>query len=184
VGSIGSDVHVTVFVPLSRSSAFRYSQMGNTCFSAFRTFKGRSNSSSRFASTSLLGLHKKVLSRILGVHNTTPEDIILYELNLHPLWATWLLRMARFWNSIAEMRPSSLHYRVLLHSLQLAITEGQETFAGTVLAQLKKIGYHIDAHIRLGHVQRINIQCVKDLLARREDMLWEGLEMSPRTCAS
>jgi hypothetical protein len=151
---------------------------------AFRTFKGRSNSSSRFASTSLLGLHKKVLSRILGVHNTTPEDIILYELNLHPLWATWLLRMARFWNSIAEMRPSSLHYRVLLHSLQLAITEGQETFAGTVLAQLKKIGYHIDAHIRLGHVQRINIQCVKDLLARREDMLWEGLEMSPRTCAS
>ena len=53
-----------------------------------------------------------------------------------------------------------------------------------MLAQLKKIGYHIDAHISLGHIGRINIQQVKDLLARRQDMLWEGLEMCPRTCAS
>ena len=151
---------------------------------AFREFNRRGTSSSRFASTRLLGLHRKVLSHILGVHNTTPEDIILYELNLHPLWATWLLRMARFWNSVVEMRPDAVHHRVLLHSLQLAITTGQETFAGTLLAQLKKIGFHIDAYIGLGQVRRLNIQQVKDLLARREAMLWEGLEMSPRTCAS
>ena len=153
---------------------------------AFRAFKGRAASSrtSKFASTLLLGLHRRVLSQILGVSATTPEDILLYELNLHPLWATWLLRMARFWNSMADMKPNALHHRVLLHSLQLAISEGRETFAGTLLAQLKKIGYCVDPHIHVGAISRINIQHVKDLLARRTDMLWEGLEMSPRTCVS
>jgi hypothetical protein len=151
---------------------------------AFRAFKGRSTSSSRFASTKLLGLHRRVLSQILGVPGTTPEEIILFELGLHPLWATWLLRMARFWNSMAEMRPNALHHRILIHNLDMAINDGRETFAGTLLAQLKKIGYDIDTHICLGQVQRFNIQRIKDLLARREDMLWEGLEMSPRTCSS
>jgi hypothetical protein len=151
---------------------------------AFRKFAGSQTSSRRLASTTLLGLHRKILSQILGVSPTTPEEIILYELNLHPLWSTWLLRMARFWNSMAEMSANSTHHRVLLHDVQLAINQGRETFAGTLLAQLKKIGYHIDSLIRVDQVGRINIQQVKDLLDRREDMLWDGLEMSPRTCAS
>jgi hypothetical protein len=151
---------------------------------AFRAFKRPSTSSSRFTSTKLLSIHRQVLAQILGVSSTTSEDIILYELNLQPLWATWLLRMARFWNSIADMRPDALHHRVLIHNLGMAISQGRETFAGSLFAQLKKIGYHIDTNICLDQVRRLNIQRIKDLLARREDMLWEGLEMSPRTCAS
>jgi hypothetical protein len=83
---------------------------------------------------------------------------------------------------MVEMRHDALHHRVLTHNLGMAISEGRETFAGTLLLQLGKIGYHIDAHISVGHVRRLNIQRIKDLLARREDMLWEGLEMSPRLC--
>lgn len=47
--------------------------------------KGRAASSrtSKSSSTLLFGLHWKVLFHILGVSATTPEDILLYELNLH-----------------------------------------------------------------------------------------------------
>jgi hypothetical protein len=50
--------------------------------------------------------------------------------------------MVRFWNNIAAMRPNTLHYRVLLNDLRLAIVEGKETFAGTFVQQLKKLGYY------------------------------------------
>ena len=149
---------------------------------AFRTFKRPTTSRSKFASTKLLSAHRNVLCDILGVLRTTAEATILFELNLQPLWATWLLRMARFWNSMAEMRPDAFHHRVLSDNLGLAIQEGKETFAGTLLLQLRAIGYHIDTNISITHVERLNIQHIKDLLARKEDMLWEGLEMSPRTC--
>jgi len=85
---------------------------------------------------------------------------------------------------MADMKPTTLHYRVLLHDLQLAITGTQETFAGTLLAQLKKLGYYIEDHVRLDQVKRVNTHHLKDLLDRREDLLWEGLDLSPRSCAS
>jgi hypothetical protein len=56
--------------------------------------------------------------------------------------------MVRFWNNVAAMRPDTLHYRVLLHDLRLAIVEGKETFAGTLVQQLKKLGYCIADHVQ------------------------------------
>jgi uncharacterized protein YhhL (DUF1145 family) len=47
--------------------------------------------------------------------------------------------MVRFWNNIAAMRPDSLHYKVLMHDIRLAIVEGRETFSGTLMQQLKKL---------------------------------------------
>jgi hypothetical protein len=62
------------------------------------------------------------------------------ELNIFHLWSTWILRMVRLWNNIAAMRPDTLHYRVILHDLRLAIVEGKEIFAGTLVQQLMKTG--------------------------------------------
>ncbi len=78
-----------------------------------------------------------------GVRRTTPEGVTNCELNIFPCWSTSILRMVRFWNNIAAMRPDTLHYRVLLQDLRLAIVEGKKTFAGTLVQQLKKLGYYI-----------------------------------------
>ena len=132
----------------------------------------------------LLDAHKRVLAQILGVRRTVPEEIINCELNIFSLWSTWILRMVRFWNNIAAMRPDSLHYKVLMHDIRLAIVEGRETFSGTLMQQLKKLGYHIADHVRFDRALQIDISHVKDLLDRKSDMMWEDLDISPRSCAS
>eukprot|EP00884_Botryococcus_braunii_P017108 jgi/Botrbrau1/4080/Bobra.152_3s0032.1 len=92
--------------------------------------------------------------------------------------------MVTFWNNIAAMRPDSLHYKVLMHDIRLAIVEGRETFSGTLMHQLKKLGYYIADHVRFDRALQIDISQVKDLLDRKSDMIWDDLDISPRTCAS
>eukprot|EP00884_Botryococcus_braunii_P023249 jgi/Botrbrau1/9608/Bobra.106_2s0029.1 len=151
---------------------------------AFRCFQGRQLSSGKPSSIPLLDAHKRVLAQILGVRRTIPEEIINCESNIFSLWSTWILRMVRFWNSIAAMRPDSLHYKVLMHDIRLAIVEGRETFSGTLMQQLKKLGYYIVDHVRFDRALQIDISQVKDLLDRKSDMTWDDLDISPRTCAS
>jgi hypothetical protein len=66
--------------------------------------------------------------------------------------------MARFWNHFAAMRPDSLHYKVLMHDIKLAIVEGRETFSGTLMQQLKKLGYYIADHVRFDRALQIHWQ--------------------------
>jgi hypothetical protein len=141
-------------------------------------------SSGKPSSMTLLDAHKRVLAQILGVRRTIPEEIINCELDIFSLWSTWILRMARFWNNIPAMRPDSLHYKVLMHDIKLAIVEGRETFSGTLLQQLKKLGYYIADHVRFDRALQIDISHVKDLLDRKSDMTWDDLDISPRSCAS
>eukprot|EP00884_Botryococcus_braunii_P018837 jgi/Botrbrau1/5637/Bobra.55_1s0026.1 len=151
---------------------------------AFRCFQGRQLSSGKPSSIPLLDAHKRVLAQILGVRRTIPEEIINCELNIFSLWSTWILRMVRFWNNIAAMRPDSLHYKVLMHDIRLAIVEGRETFSDTLIQQLKKLGYYIADHVRFDRALQIDISQVKDPLGRKSDMIWDDLDISPRTCAS
>ena len=151
---------------------------------AFRCFQGKQLESRRPSSMPLLDAHKRVLCQILGVRSTTPEDIINCEVNIFPLWSTWILRMVRFWNNVAAMRPEALHYRVFMEDVRLAIVEGRETFTGTLMQQLKKLGYYIADHVRYDQVVCIDISQVKDLLDYQNDLVWEGLDISPRSCAS
>ncbi len=74
----------------------------------------------RPGSTSLLDAHNRVLALTLGVRRTMPEGIINCELSIFLLWSTWILRMVRFWNNLAAMRPDTLHFKVLLQDLGLA----------------------------------------------------------------
>jgi hypothetical protein len=151
---------------------------------AFRLFQGKHLVSGRPCSAPLLDAHKRVLTQILGVRRTTPEDIINCELNIFSLWSTWILRMVRFWNSIAIMRPDTLHYKVIMSDLRLAIVDGRETLGGTLMQQLKKIGYHIADMLRYDQVVPLDISLVKDLLDFKSDLVWDGLDICPRLCAS
>ena len=151
---------------------------------AFRCFKGKHVDSGRPSSTPLLEAHRRVLAQILGVRRTTPEGIINCELNIYSMHSSWLLRMVRFWNNIAAMRPDAVHHKVLLQDLRLAIVDGRETFAGTLMQQLKKLGYYIADHVRLNAVRSIDISEVKSLLDRQTDSLWDGLDDYPRSCVS
>ena len=92
--------------------------------------------------------------------------------------------MVRFWNNIAAMKPDTIHYKVLLQDLRLAIVEGRETFAGTLLQQLKKLKYYIADHVRFDEVLFIDISQVKALLDREAELLWDDLDTFPRTCVS
>ena len=141
---------------------------------AFRHFQGKQLASGRPSCSSLLDAHKNVLAEILGIRRTTPDGIVICELNIYPLWSTWVLRMVRFWNNIASMRPDSLHYKVLLQDMRLAVVSGRETFAGTLMQQLKKLGYYIADHVRLDEILHVDISRVKDLLDRQTDLLWEA----------
>jgi hypothetical protein len=155
---------------------------------AFRTFKGLPTGSSRPRGSKLLDAHKKVLSQILGVRSSIRDDILNRErereININPLWSTWLLRMVRFWNSIVDMGPTRLHYKMLVQDLNLAITMGRETFAGTVLGLVQKIGYHTADHVHLDKLDRLDVRRLQDLLDRQADLLWEGLHPGPRACPS
>ncbi len=82
------------------------------------------------------------------------------------------------------MRPDSLHYKVLMHDMGLALAEGRETFLGTLMQQLRKLGYYIADHMRIDIALQIDISHVKDLLDRNSDMIWDDLDISPRSCAS
>ena len=92
--------------------------------------------------------------------------------------------MVNFWNSIVDLGPERLHYKVLVKDLNLANTARRETFAGTVIKQLKKIGYFNADHVRMDTPERIDVRRVHDLLERQADLLWEGLHPSPRSCLS
>jgi hypothetical protein len=88
-----------------------------------------------------------------------------------------------------DMGPTRLRYKleclkVLVQDLNLVITTGRETFAGTVLGLLKKIGYHTADHVHLDKLDRLDVRRVQDLLDRQADLLWEGLHPGPRACPS
>jgi hypothetical protein len=58
--------------------------------------------------------------------------------------------------------------------MRLAVVSGRETFAGTLMQQLKKLGYYIADHVRLDEILHVDISRVKDLLDRQTDLLWEA----------
>jgi hypothetical protein len=94
------------------------------------------------------------------------------------------LTHGQVWNNIAAMRPDSLYYKILMHGIRLAIVDGRETFSGTLMQQLKKLGYYIANHVRFDRALQIDISHVKDLLNSKSDMLWDDLDISPRLCVS
>jgi hypothetical protein len=73
--------------------------------------------------------------------------------------------MVRFCNSIVAVKPDTLHYKVLMSDLRLAIVDGRETFGGTLMQQFWKIGYYIADMLHYEKVASIDISLVKDLLA-------------------
>jgi hypothetical protein len=80
--------------------------------------------------------------------------------------------MVRFWNNIAAMRPDSLHYKVLMRDIRLAIVEGRETFSGTLM----QLGYYMADHVRFDRALQIDISHVKDLCER----LWAVEHLCPQ----
>jgi hypothetical protein len=72
--------------------------------------------------------------------------------------------MVRFWNSIATMNPDTYHYKDLISDLRLAITDGRETFRGTLMQQIKKIEYYTAGLLGYDKIVPIDISVVKDLL--------------------
>eukprot|EP00884_Botryococcus_braunii_P003845 jgi/Botrbrau1/13461/Bobra.0082s0062.1 len=91
--------------------------------------------------------------------------------------------MVNFWNSIVDLGPERLHYKVLVKDINLANTPRRETFAGTVVKQLGKMGYFNTDQVRMDTPERIDVRRLRYLLDRQADLLWKGLHPS-RSCLS
>jgi hypothetical protein len=94
--------------------------------------------------------------------------------------------MIRFWNSIVDMGPNRLQYKVLVNDLTPSHYYSAGNLCGNSLATryIKKIGYHCAGHIRTDILERIDMHRVQDLLDRQTDLLWEGLHTARPLCAS
>ncbi len=65
----------------------------------------------------------------------------------------------------------SVHDTILLQDLRLAIVEGVEKFAGTLVQQHKKLGYYIADYVRFDIILNIDIS-LQDLLDHQSDLPW------------
>ena len=69
----------------------------------------------------LVTSHLRMLKEITGVRGSTSTDILLAELGLKPLQHVWLLRAAKFWNSLAGKPPGNLYRCIALDSCRAAV---------------------------------------------------------------
>jgi hypothetical protein len=65
-------------------------------------------------------MHPRFLRQQLAVRQSTPNAMLLTELEELPLWLRWLKRAACLWNRLLSQPPGSLLRRALEASITLA----------------------------------------------------------------
>ena len=87
--------------------------------------------------------HHTTLRRLLGLPRWAPIATILAEAGQPPLHITWLVRAARFWNSLLDAPAGSVTHAVVEAGLQMAADS-----AGLTPAQLPWLAQLICPHCR------------------------------------
>ena len=87
--------------------------------------------------------HHTTLRRLLGLPRRAPIATILAEAGQPPLHITWLVRAARFWNSLLDAPAGSVTHAVVEAGLQMAADS-----AGLTPAQLPWLAQLICPHCR------------------------------------
>ena len=99
-----------------------------------------------------------------------------------PLEHTWLLRSAKFWNSVARRPASDLYYSVLQDCCRDAIVHDIHNWARDLWQSLRDLGYFLP--LSVVEIPIIDIDCLSRKLDATRDAAWTGLHVCPRTCPS
>lgn len=126
--------------------------------------------------------HLHMLKLIAGVRTSACTDLLFKELGVRSLEQLWWKRTVRFWNNLASLPRTSVHYQVAVQNCTLAVAEGFRNWAFGIMSSLRRIGYPFT--IRCDRLDPIDWSAVRACLTRREDEVWRGLHFSPELCPS
>ena len=126
--------------------------------------------------------HLRMLKMLAGLRMSTPTEVVYRELEQEPLSHTWLLRSARFWNSIASPSCPALYRSVLQDCCRDAVVHDVHNWARDMWQALKRVDYFLALSVL--DPPLIDLGCLSRKLAEAEAAKWRGLQQCPRTCAS
>ena len=75
----------------------------------------------------------------------------------------WLAHTLRFWNSLCDQPPDSLHHQLLLDAQTEALLAGTRNWVGGLRQACQRLGYLLVLSTR--RAQRVDVQHVIDLEA-------------------
>ena len=126
--------------------------------------------------------HLQMLKEITGVRGNTSTDILFAELGLKSLQHVWLLRAAKFWNSLAG-KPNGTFYKIIaLDCCKDAVAALRHNWAWSMFKAIRTTGYELN--IRVDDMDTIDIVALRQHLTQQRDAIWDGLDICPRTCPS
>ena len=113
---------------------------------------------------------------------STSTDILLAELGLKSLQRVWLLRAAKFWNSLSS-KPNGTFYKVIaLDCCRDAVLTSRHNWAWSMFKAIRATEYELS--IRVDDMDAIDVIALRQHLAQQRDAVWDGLDTCPRTCPS
>ena len=126
-----------------------------------------------------------MLKEITGVRGSTSTDILLAELGLKSLQHVWLLRAAKFWNTLAGKRAGTMYKLIALDCCTAAVVSSRRNWAWSIFRAIRGTGYELG--IRVDDMDVIDITALTQHIAQlveQRDSIWDGLAVCPRTCPS
>ena len=133
---------------------------------AFRSF----GSTLPLGASALRVAYLSMLRHIAGVRPSVSTHVLLHELAMPPIEDTWLIRVVRFWNSLASLPQGHLFARVARGDCSIGVTTRSPTWAGTVMKEVLAVGYPypVDAH----SLHATDLPAIKELLRSRASSAW------------
>ena len=126
--------------------------------------------------------HLQMLKEITGVRGATATDILLAELGLQSLQHVWLLRAAKFWNSLAGKPDGTVYKLIALDCCTAAVVSSRHNWAWSIFRAIRATGYELG--IRVDDMDVIDISALKQHITQQRDSVWDDLDICPRTCPS
>ena len=106
-----------------------------------------------------------MLKEVTSVRGSTPTDILLVELGLKSLQHVWLLRAAKFWNSLASKPNGTFYKSIALDCCKDAVAASRHNWAWSMFKAIRATGYELG--IRIDDMDTIDIVAFKQHLAQQ-----------------
>ena len=130
----------------------------------------------------LAKIHLQILRELSGVRGSVSNAILLTELESRALPDLWMIRAAKFWNSLAALPPCHLYKRIAMHACHSAVTSSVRNWAWSMFRKVRDLGY--DMNIRIDAMDILDVSRIQQLIDRQHQAVWQDLDYCPRTCPS
>jgi hypothetical protein len=111
--------------------------------------------------------HLHMLKLIAGVLTSACTDVLLKELGVRSVEQLQWKRTVRFWNNLASLPRTGVHYEVTVQNCTRDVAVGFRNWAFGVISSWRQIGYPFT--IPCDRLDLVDWPAVRICLARRED---------------